>query len=89
MKLSQDIRPVTDLKTSPARLLKQVGETRRPIVITQNGEAQAVMVDISTWEEMREAIAMMRLITLAEEETGKPVPHEQAMQRVRRKLTGR
>ena len=45
MKISTDIKPVTQLKTRAADLLKQVNETHRPIVITQNGEPRAMLQD--------------------------------------------
>ena len=40
MKMSEDIRPVTYLKSRTADLLDQVNETKRPVIITQNGEAR-------------------------------------------------
>lgn len=68
MKSDEDIRPITYLKSSAADLLKQVNETRRPVVITQNGEARAVLQDPESYEHMRSAIGMLKLIPQGEEE---------------------
>ena len=68
MKLSTDIKPVSFLKSRAADMLKQVNETRRPIVITQNGEPRAVLQDPESYENMRNAIGMLKLISLGEED---------------------
>lgn len=68
MKISTDIKPVTYLKSRAADMLKQVNETRRPIVITQNGEPRAVLQDPESYENMRNAIGLLKLISLGEED---------------------
>ncbi len=68
MKISTDIRPVSFLKSRAADMLKQVNETHRPIVITQNGEPRAVLQDPESYENMRNAIGMLKLISLGEED---------------------
>ena len=68
MKISMDIKPVTYLKSQAAEILKQVNETHRPIVITQNGEPKAVLQDPESYENMRNAIGILKLISQAEED---------------------
>ena len=68
MKISMDIKPVTYLKSQAADILKQVNETRRPIVITQNGEPKAVLQDPESYENMRNAIGLLKLISQGEED---------------------
>ena len=68
MKISTDIRPVTYLKSRAADMLKQVNETHRPIIITQNGEPKAVLQDPESYESMRNTIGMLKLISLGEED---------------------
>ena len=63
MKISMDIKPVTYLKSQAADILKQVNETHRPIVITQNGEPKAVLQDTESYENMRNAIGILKLIS--------------------------
>lgn len=84
MKLSEDIQPVTALKTGAARLLQQVNETRRPVVITQNGQARAVLQDPASYEGMRDAIAMLKLMVQGEEDirAGRVVGHDEAFDEI-------
>jgi prevent-host-death family protein len=66
--LKKDIRPVTYLKTRAADLLKQVNDTQRPVIITQNGEPRAVLQDAKSYEDMRYALGLMKLISQGEED---------------------
>jgi prevent-host-death family protein len=68
MNISRDIKPVTYLKARAADLLKQINETRRPVVITQNGEPRAVLQDPESYQNMRNAIGLLKLISLGEED---------------------
>ena len=67
MNISQDIKSVTYLKSRAADLLKQINETHRPVIITQNGEPKAILQDPKSYEDMRNAIGMLKLISQAEE----------------------
>ena len=71
MKISTDIKPVTYLKSRAKDMLEQVNETRRPIIITQNGEPRAVLQDTESYDNMRNAIGLLKLISLGEEEIRK------------------
>ena len=73
MNISKDIKPITYLKSRAADLLKQINETHRPVVITQNGEPRAVLQDPESYENMRNAIGILKLISQGEEDikTGK------------------
>jgi len=68
MNISQDIKPVTYLKSRAADLLNQINETHRPVVITQNGEPRAVLQDPESYQNMRNAIGMLKLISQGEDE---------------------
>jgi len=68
MKISSDIKPVTYLKSRASDLLKEINETHRPVVITQNGEPRAVLQDPESYENMRNAIGLLKLISLGEED---------------------
>lgn len=67
MSLETDIRPITYLKARASDLLKQVNETHRHVVITQNGEAKAVLQDPASFEEMRTALTLMKMISQSED----------------------
>ena len=68
MNISSDIKPVTYLKSRASDLLKQINETHRPVVITQNGEPRAVLQDPESYENMRNAIGLLKLISLGEKD---------------------
>lgn len=68
MNISEDIKPITYLKSKAADLLKQINETHRPVVITQNGEPRAVLQDPKSYENMRNAIGILKLISQGEED---------------------
>jgi len=68
MKLENDIQPVTYLKSHAADLLQQVNDTRRPVIITQNGHARAVLQDPRSYEEMRATITLLKLMVQGEDD---------------------
>ncbi len=68
MEIVDDIKPVTYLKSRAADVLKYINETHRPMIITQNGEAKAVIQDPKSYQDMRNALAIMKLLSFAEED---------------------
>jgi prevent-host-death family protein len=66
MNITSDIKSVTYLKSRAADLLNQINETHRPIIITQNGDARAVLQDPISYENMRNAIGLLKLISQGE-----------------------
>ena len=89
MKISTDIKPVTQLKSRAAELLNQVNETHRPIIITQNGEPRAVLQDPESFENMRNAIGLLKLIAQGEEDiqNGRTIPQDEVFANLEQ-LTG-
>jgi prevent-host-death family protein len=68
MNIAKDIKPITYLKSKAPDLLKQINQTHRPVVITQNGEPRAVLQDPESYENMRNAIGILKLISQGEED---------------------
>ena len=66
MNITNDIKPVTYLKSRTADLLRQINETHRPVIITQNGEPRAVLQDPQSYENMRNALGLLKLISIGE-----------------------
>jgi prevent-host-death family protein len=66
MNITNDIKPVTYLKSRAADLLNQINETHRPVIITQNGEPRAVLQDPKSYENMRNAIGILKLLSQGE-----------------------
>ena len=71
MNISKDIKSVTYLKSRAADLLKQINETHRPVIITQNGEPKAVLQDPKSFEQMRNTIGLLKLLVQGEEDIKK------------------
>src|SRR6056297_2220309 len=68
MNITSDIKPVTYLKSHAADLLNQINETHRPVIITQNGEPRAILQDPKSYEDMRNAIGLLKLISQGEDD---------------------
>lgn len=68
MKLSTHIKPISYLKSHAAEVIKEINETRQPFLITQNGEAKLVVMDVKTFEEQEETLAMLKLLALGRKE---------------------
>lgn len=66
MPLKDDVRPITELKSRTAQLIREVERERRPMVITQKGRARAVLLDVESWEMLRQSVAMLRIVAHAE-----------------------
>ena len=66
MQLNNDIKPITYLKSRAADVLKQINETHRPMIITQNGEAKAVVQDIQSYENLQNSLALLKMINHSE-----------------------
>jgi len=64
--LKADIKPISYIKTNAADMMKYINENRNPVIITQNGEARGVLMDIESYQEMKNAFALMSIIQLAE-----------------------
>ena len=88
MKITEDIRPVTYLKSRAADILAQINETRRPVIITQNGEPRAVLQDTESYERMKSAIGLMKLLAQGEEDIrcGRTCEQGELFRRLKHKL---
>jgi prevent-host-death family protein len=68
MNISSDIKPISFLKSHAADILKHINDTHRPVVITQNGEPRAVLQDPESYDNMRKAIGLLKIISQGEED---------------------
>ena len=88
LKVDEDIRPLSEFRAGVASFVRQVNETRRPLVLTQHGRGVAVLVDIHEFEAMRERLELLQDIAVAEAQVaaGRVTPHEEAKTRALAKL---
>ncbi len=66
-----DIKPISYIKTNAAEMMKYVNDNRNPIIITQNGEAKAVLMDIDSYQNMQNAFSLLNIIKISEDEIKK------------------
>ncbi len=66
MDSKEDIRPISYVKAHASDVLNQVRETQRPLNLTQNGEAKAVLLDTESYERMTKALGLLKLFTQGE-----------------------
>lgn len=66
MKFSESVKPVSYLKAHVSEILKDLNENNKTLLITQNGEAKAVLQDVKVYEQTQEAIALLKLISLSD-----------------------
>ena len=88
MKMKEDLRPITYLKNRAADLLDQINTTHRAVVITQNGEARAVLQDPESYEQMRRAIGLLKLVAQgdADVQAGRTVAADEVFAKLRKTL---
>lgn len=88
MNLRFDIRPISYVKSNAAEMLRQVNDSHSPIVITQNGEAKAVLLDTGSYQEMKDALGFLKLISHSENDAGNGdlVSHDAAIAAARDRL---
>ena len=88
MRYSTQIKPISYLKANAAEVLATLAENRQPLIITQNGEAKAVMQDLATYEATQETIALLKILALGKQqiEDGKISSHADVAKRIRARL---
>lgn len=90
MKYSTRIRPISYLKANAADVLEQLGRDREPLVITQNGEARAVLQDVASYEQTQETLALLKVLALGarQVEQGRVTPAHDVVSLLRERVTG-
>jgi len=68
MKFSTQVKPISYLKSHAAEIVKNLSESREPMLITQNGEARLVVLDVRSYEENEETLALLKMLALGNRE---------------------
>ena len=84
LKIDQDIRLLSEVRTGIANFIKQVHDTKRPVIITQHGKGVAVLLDAHEYEAMQEKLELLTdvQISLNQLESGQGINHEDAKEKV-------
>jgi prevent-host-death family protein len=90
MLLSQDIKPISYLKAKTASVINDVNENQRTIIITQNGEAKAIVQDIKSYENLQNSLNLLKLIVQSENdiENNRTIEQEEMFDDLEQKLFG-
>lgn len=64
MKLTSQIKPISYLKAHAAEIVRNLGDKRELLIITQNGEAKVVMQDIESYEQTQETMALLKILAI-------------------------
>jgi len=88
MQLSQDIKPISYLKSKTADVIHSVNENKRAVFITQNGEAKAVIQDIKSYENLQNSLSLLKLIVQSENDiaNGDVISQDEMFEKLERKL---
>ncbi len=80
IKISQDIKPLSEVRNGMAAFIKQVHETKRPLIITQHGKSAAVLIDAAEFEAMQEKLELLSDVhtALDQLEKGQGIDQEEA-----------
>jgi prevent-host-death family protein len=91
MLLQEAVKPISYVKAHAADIILNITESRTPIIITQNGEATAVLQDIASYEEIQESLALLKILAISRKdvEVGRVKPAEQTFADIREKLRQR
>ena len=89
MKASKSIKPISFLKSHTADVVREVNENRETIIITQNGEARAIVQDIATYEQTQETLALLKLLAQGKRsiEDSRSRPFRRTIKELRAELT--
>ena len=68
MRYSTQVKSISYLKANAAEMLQTLAEQREPVLITQNGEAKAVLQDVRSYEEMQETLALLKCLAMGDRE---------------------
>lgn len=89
MRYSTQIKPISYLKANAAEVLEELAEQRQPLVITQNGEAKAVLQDVASYEQTQETLALLKIIALGNQQLaqGQVSPIDDIARRIKAAIT--
>jgi len=88
LRINQDIKSLSEVRTGIANFIKQVHDTKRPLVITQHGKGVAVLLDAHEYEAMQEKLELLTdvQISLNQLENGEGIDHEDAKEKVMKRV---
>ena len=86
--LKEDIKPISYIKTNAAEMIDYINDHKNPIIVTQHGEAKGVLLDVESYQDMVNALSLMKLIQFSEKSIreGKVYDSDQVFSELRKKI---
>jgi prevent-host-death family protein len=86
MKLSEAVKPISYIKAHTSEVVREVNETRSPVVITLNGEATAVLQGIREYEQMQDSLSLLKILARSRHsvEAGRTEPMQGILRDIRK-----
>jgi prevent-host-death family protein len=83
--LVEDIKPISYVKSHTAEIMKQIEEKNNPVVITQNGEAKAVLMDVKQYQNIVDSINLLKILSIGENDikNKRTYTHAEVQKRIR------
>ena len=90
MGLKETVKPISYLKAHSAELVDRVRRTRKPVIVTQNGEPRAVLQDIESFEAMKKALMLLKLAAQGEAEirAGRGILQKEVFSKLKKRFRG-
>jgi prevent-host-death family protein len=91
MRYSTQIKPISYIKSHAAEILDRLAKEKEPIIITQNGEARAVLIDVHSYEQSQETLALLHILAIGEKqvEAGETYPLDDVADKLRNRIANR
>jgi prevent-host-death family protein len=91
MKLAEAVKPISFVKAHAAELLQEMEKTSQPIIITQNGEAKAVLQNIHDYEATQQTMALLKILALSRKDLdeGRTQPAPESFASIRQAIRSR
>ena len=88
VRYTTQVRPISYLKANAAEVLDHLNQVREPMLITQNGEARAVLQDVASYQETQETLALLKLLALGQRDAaaGRVKPVTEVVKRMRERI---
>lgn len=88
LKINQDIKPLSEVRKGIAGFIKQVHDTKRPLVITQHGKGVAVLLDVNEYETIQEKLELLSDVhkSISQIQSGQGIDHSEAKSTLLKRL---
>jgi PHD/YefM family antitoxin component YafN of YafNO toxin-antitoxin module len=86
--LKEDVKPISYIKTNAAEMIEYINNHKNPIIVTQHGEARGVLLDVESYQDMVNALSLMKLLQFSEKSIreGKVYDNDQVFSELKKRI---